>query len=123
MRDEVGEKPYLGLHFKSGSLKTSAVLKDSPAELAGIQPGDEILALQGLRVSSENWSGLFEQVAEIERSTEVLLSRRGRIMTLPVSPSRQPVGTLSIEIDDRSTPLQEKLRQGWLWEDRPGKNQ
>lgn len=55
--------PYTGLQFKQehGSLQIKAVLRDSPAEQAGLVAGDEIIALNGWRVKAEDWS---EQLRE-----------------------------------------------------------
>ncbi|WNC85647.1 PDZ domain-containing protein [Thermosynechococcus sp. QKsg1] len=50
--------PYTGLQFKQehGALQIKAVLRDSPAEQAGLVAGDEIIALNGWRVKAEDWS-------------------------------------------------------------------
>lgn len=51
------EAPYTGITVKSNSSIPSVkfVEADSPAQRAGIDPGDELLAINGIRVTTENW--------------------------------------------------------------------
>ncbi len=48
--------PYHGLKLadEGGRCRVKAVLADSPAETAGLEPGDELLALDGFRVGAES---------------------------------------------------------------------
>jgi predicted metalloprotease with PDZ domain len=108
--------PYLGVQFKSGSTALASVLEGSPAANAGLSPGDEILALDGLRVTSPQWSGLFESVARVDCEVEILLARRGRILTRNVTPSSPPAGQITLVVMPDSTPAQDRLRSSWLFE-------
>ena len=61
------------------------VLADSPAALAGLEPGDKILAVEGLKVETE--SGLQDIIATrggIE--TEILINRNGEEKTITATP-------------------------------------
>ena len=53
------ESPYSGLQlsFSEGQLSLSKVDRDSPAELAGLSPGDELLALDAERLRSAEQLG------------------------------------------------------------------
>ncbi|WP_207538389.1 RIP metalloprotease RseP [Sabulicella rubraurantiaca] len=85
-----------------GMTAVSVVAAGSPAEQAGIQPGDEIVALDGMRV------GRFDQVQRhiqprANVPVEVRVTREGREVTLTATPAprpgseTQPVGILGIQ--------------------------
>lgn len=85
-----------------GMTSVGAVAAGSPAERAGILPGDEIVALDGERVLR------FDQVQRhiqprAGQPVEVRLSREGREVTLSVTPAPRPgseaapVGILGIQ--------------------------
>jgi predicted metalloprotease with PDZ domain len=67
--------------------KTSAVVKavlaGSTGAIAGILPGDEVLAIGNERVDKDNLHSLMTSFVPGE-TNEVLISRRGRIMTMAV---------------------------------------
>ena len=108
---------YLGVHFKSGTTTLSSVLHDSPADLAGLMPGDEVLALDGLRVTSASWSRVFDSVTAVQQPVEVLVSRRGRVLTVSTVPGPRPAASLSVDVREDSTPEQDRLRRAWLFDD------
>ncbi len=60
----------------------SAVAKGSPADIAGIRPGDIIVAIDGVRLESA--SKTLDMIAETEPGTEleIELSRDGTSLTL-----------------------------------------
>jgi|TARA_B100001964_G_scaffold16167_1_gene16708 regulator of sigma E protease len=65
-----------------------SVVEDSPAAGAGIQPGDLIVSVAGDPVPT--WQALFIAVMpRAEREVDVVVSRDGRSMTLPVTPAAQ----------------------------------
>ena len=107
---------YLGVHFKAGTTTLSSLLEDGPADLAGLMPQDELLALEDLRVTSDTWSKVFDETAEADRPLEVLLCRRGRILTADVIPTNRPEGSLTLVVADDSTERQDRLRRGWLFD-------
>ena len=63
-------------------IDVSAVAKGSPADIAGIRPGDIIVAIDGVRLESA--SKTLDMIAETEPGTEleIELSRDGRSITL-----------------------------------------
>jgi predicted metalloprotease with PDZ domain len=110
------EACYLGVEFKSGSSQLSSVLLDSPADKAGLAPSDEVLALNALRVTTGNWHDVFPAVARIDKPLTVLISRRGIVQEVEVIPGARPPGDVEIRPRDDSTPEQDTLRRGWLFE-------
>ncbi|HEX5054639.1 MAG TPA: hypothetical protein VFZ65_22880 [Planctomycetota bacterium] len=107
------DRPQLGIHFHSDSTKVASVQADTAAHEAGVAPGDELLAVQGLRVDAASWQETFQSVAKVEQPLELLLSRRGVITTCTAVP-RPAKGTLALELDDAATPRQQQLRSAWL---------
>ena len=79
-------------------------------------PGDEVLALDGLRVTSASWSDVFSSVARIDTPLTVLVARRGRVHEVEVVPGPQPPGNVEIRVGADTTEEQDRLRQGWLFE-------
>ena len=107
--------PYFGLQFRGSELTISSVLRDSPAMRAGLSPGDELLALDGLRVRRANWASLVRNAWSGEGQTIcVLIARRGRILERVVQPDAHPIETWRVEPVGDATPEQERLREAWL---------
>lgn len=107
------EKAYLGINFQAGSMQVASVQADGPAHRAGIAPGDEILALAGLRVDTQKWQEILQALAAPDHNLAVLLARRGVIQQLEVSPKKNP-GSVSIELDMAAVASARQLRQGWI---------
>src|SRR3546814_11505349 len=53
-----GEAPHVwaGLKLRAGDTRVQHVYSGSPAMRAGVSANDQIVALDGLRVSASNWS-------------------------------------------------------------------
>jgi serine protease Do len=70
----------------------AALDRQGPAARAGIRPGDEILAIDGEKVSSSR--GLIRAVAAVTpgSNTRITLRRQGRIMEAPVVVGLRPGG-------------------------------
>ena len=123
MRERVGNNNnstaadcYLGVQFKSGSAAIASVTLDSPADQAGLAPGDEVLALNGLRVKPGSWDDVFGAVARCGTALATLISRRGVVQEIQVVPGPQPPGDVTIQPSKNPTPQQQALRRGWLFE-------
>lgn len=106
-------KPQFGITFKSGGTLVGSVATDSPAFAAGIAPGDEILAVQGLRVGAETWTEVVRAVARPDEPVTVLLSRRGVVSSCTIVPVKSP-GTLALALAEEATPDQVRARDRWL---------
>jgi regulator of sigma E protease len=63
----------------------SGVIEDSPAEAAGLQPGDELVAVEGQR--SDDYDVLRDRIrARPDQATELVVLRDGAEVTLSVTP-------------------------------------
>lgn len=107
------ERPFLGITFDAGKTTIASVQLDAPAHAGGLAPGDEILAIDELRIDSDRWQEVFQAVAVIGTPLEVLYARRGVVSRLQVLPTAGP-GVASVELDGKATPEQVALRAGWL---------
>lgn len=63
----------------------SGVLEGSPAEVAGLEPGDELVAVEGVR--SDDYDTLRDRIRERpDQATELVVVRDGAEVTLTVTP-------------------------------------
>jgi predicted metalloprotease with PDZ domain len=106
------ERPHLGLQFDAGATTVGSVTRDSPAHRAGLQPGDEILAIQNLRVTNSTWPDVFQAVAAVGRPLEVLFARRGAVRSTSTTPEAGQ-GTVTLTLAEASDVIV-TLRNGWL---------
>lgn len=108
------DKPYLGVGFKDGGTVIAYVNDDSPASTAGLAPGDEVLAVAGLRVTQDNWSEVFQTVACVGRELPLLITTRGCVRELRTLPCAVPSGACSIAAVADADGATVALRDGWL---------
>ncbi|MEC9047618.1 MAG: hypothetical protein VYA51_06360 [Planctomycetota bacterium] len=109
-------KPHLGIALKSGSMKVASVTRGGPACHGGVAPGDELLAIQQLRVTNGTWQTVLSSVGQIDRPLSLLVARRGVIRTLEVTPT-PGAGTARLALDPSATPTQLHSRAAWLGAD------
>jgi predicted metalloprotease with PDZ domain len=112
-----GESPYFGLVFRSGDLTIATVLTDGPAAEGGLSPDDEILALNGLRVTPATWVSILQNTWREGEVVRVLVSRRGRIVERSVTPVRAAIEKCRIERVPGANTERTRLRSSWLWEE------
>ena len=115
------DRPYFGFALESGSTKVASVTDDSPAFLAGIAPGDEILGLAGLRATNDRWADLVRSTAMAGQPISVLLSSRGVIRELQVTPTEMPRHAVRLTLDPHANEAARRLRSGWLGADADAK--
>ncbi|MBX3462671.1 MAG: M61 family metallopeptidase [Planctomycetes bacterium] len=113
LRLEPSDRPHFGVAFAAGGTLVASVERGSPADEAGVAPGDEILAVQGLRVDAARWAEVWQAAARPDAILDVLVSRRGVITQLVARP-RTGRGTTSLQIDAEATSAQVRLRDAWL---------
>ena len=108
------DRPYLGFGLDGGTTRVQNVTDDSPAFFGGIAPGDEVIALEGLRVTSDRWSDVMKSVAVVGQPMRVLVATRGVIRERMVTPIAMPKLGVRLTIDRAAAPDAAMLREGWL---------
>jgi predicted metalloprotease with PDZ domain len=108
-------KPWIGLVTNDAGEKTriNLVIAGSPASAAGLDIGDELLAMNGFRVRT---SDLTERISQLSDGDEVTLTvfRNDRLREYKVKVARAPVPAYRIVKISRTTDLQKSIYQGWL---------
>ncbi len=111
--------PWIGLSTTAvdGRLEISLVTEDSPAFDAGLNVGDEILGINGYRVTS----GVDDRLTQykVGETADMLISRRGKLLELGVKISSQPKRSWSLEPVKKPSELQLASIASWLRQDRP----
>lgn len=105
------EPGWLGARTRveNGRLLVSSVPRGTPAFQAGLDAEDEILAVGGYRVLSDKLDERLKQL-RVGEKTELLVSRRGKVMPLDLTVGRKP-GPWKLEVDPK---LPGEHRQEWL---------
>jgi predicted metalloprotease with PDZ domain len=102
----------------SGS-KVSAVFDDSPAQAAGLGPGDEIIALDGFRVTSEAELRSLAAALRPGDRIELAVFRRARLLRLPLQLGAPPATRYEI-VGVGDPGLAAARYHAWLGEPHPG---
>ncbi len=86
-RSLASARPWLGLQCteQAGQLRVLRVTDDSPADVAGLQVGDRITRLDGVKVAAlaQLWQALWADTRP-ERAVELEIERGGRPMNITV---------------------------------------
>jgi predicted metalloprotease with PDZ domain len=98
---------------QGGSLAVSSVEWDSPAWRAGLSAQDEILALDGVRVTSRTLGEILN-ARKPGDTVRILLSRRNAIRELDVVLGKKTERSFRIRPLPNPTPLQSAILEGWL---------
>jgi predicted metalloprotease with PDZ domain len=116
LQAEASTVPYLGITVKSehGKEVIKAVKSDSPARLAGIDPGDELLAIDGFKVTADRLNERLKQYQPGD-SIELTVFHGDRLLTAQIvlltpQPEQYQLHQL-VDISDR----QSDMFKHWLF--------
>ncbi len=98
---------------QNGSPVVSSVEPDSPASLAGLSAQDEIVALDGARVTQRSLAGTINARKPGEK-VKVLYARRGAVHEAEVTLGKKTDRSFRITPLANPTPQQKALLDGWL---------
>lgn len=116
-REDTSNDPVqvsLDISLRGNPPVVSVARLDGAAWRAGINAGDELLALDGVRIGA-NLDALLRRYSPGD-NVEFSLFRDGRLRTIPVT--LNPVrGDFEIEVDEDAGELAQRLRAGWLGEE------
>lgn len=114
--DETNEIPRIGwtLGTENGRETVKFVEIGSPAQLAGIDAGDELLAIDGFRVANAEQAN--ERLKDYKPGDIVLVTvfHQDELRTCPVTLAQPRPGRYSIVPVDRPSALQQQNFTGWL---------
>jgi len=107
--------PYLGLTLEANQGKTriKAVAASSPAQAAGIDPGDELLALNGFRVTAEKLSERLKDFQPGER-IQLTVFHQDQLQTHTAHLSAPLPDRFKLQPVEAPSDRQQTLFQGWL---------
>jgi S1-C subfamily serine protease len=95
MKTKLAEKPWLGIEYETdehGHWVVKKVYDGSPAQAAGFQKGDILLAMQGEKYSKDNKEALKAISEDLKPGSEVeyVVKRQGGKMTLDATLAHVP---------------------------------
>lgn len=112
--------PYVGatVREEGGRMVVSRIIRGGPADLAGWNVEDELLAVEDYRATPAIWPDQLAQFS-IGSPIEMLLSRRGELIRRPLTlePPREDQWKLTVAKD--ATEAQEARRRRWLSQSEP----
>ncbi len=98
--EKVARQPYLGLNTNANDPRlVEAVLAGGPAAKAGLSPGDELLAIEEVRVPPAGPGGLLKYL-KAGQSAKVLVSRQGRVQEKLVTLEAQPAPKRTLRVKE-----------------------
>ncbi len=107
--------PYLGLSVKSerGTEIIKAVASGSPAHLVGIDAGDELLAIDGFKISGDR---LFDRLQQYQPGQEIQLTvfHGDLLRTMPITLAEPQSQQYKVQAIDRMSPRQQQLFTDWI---------
>jgi len=105
-------RAFLGARttVRDGLLVVEAVHRGTAGMEAGLLPNDELLAIDGLRVTTEATLKNALRTVQIGASAELLVSRAGVVRTLTLTGRPDPRPSVALKVTGPSA-----MRKAWLW--------
>jgi len=111
--EPVTAQPTLGVRLRPGETLIQNVLNESAGERAGLAPGDQLLAVAGLRVTPTNLETLVARAAG-EGAVVLHVFRRDELLTLTAHPEPAPEDTCDLMWLDDAPDSAKRARTAWL---------
>jgi predicted metalloprotease with PDZ domain len=102
IRYQESNLPWIGADFEyvGDRAIVKSILTDSPAYRAGLNAGDEVLFLNGLRLLKDEASSLGSYLV-LDKSYELIISRLGKLERVEITPAKAPRTVKEIAVIDR----------------------
>ena len=107
--------PFTGMRLQTenGTQKIKFVEAESPAAAAGIDAGDELLAIDGIRISAQSLGDRLQDY-QINDTIQVTVFHQDELKTLPITLAHPKPERYEIVIKDRLSEQQQQNLSGWL---------
>jgi predicted metalloprotease with PDZ domain len=107
--------PYLGITVNSdrGKETIKSVAANSPAQLAGVDPGDELLALDGFKVTAEKLVDRLKLYTDGQQ-IELTIFHADRLMTLPIVLAKPQPQQYQLQALENTVDRQRQLFKDWV---------
>jgi predicted metalloprotease with PDZ domain len=107
--------PSLGIIVKSehGREMIKSVASNSPAQLAGIDPGDELLAIDGFKISTEKLTDRLKSY-QVGQQIELTIFHADRLITVPTILAASQPDRYQLDRIEHPTDLQHQLFKTWM---------
>lgn len=102
---------WTGITLDAKMLATR-IVEGSPAFSAGLNVGDEIIAIDGFRLTEPVEERLKQN--KVGDAVKVLVSRRGKVIELPLTLLAKPTAAWKLEQAKEPTPQQRENFASWL---------
>ena len=108
-------RPWLGMTTRNdnGRLVIAQVQRGSPADVAGLNVDDEILAIDDFRVRSDRLENRLDQYKSGDK-VSVLVARREQLVRIPTTFGAEPQRAWRLEVNPAAPEAQRRLLDGWL---------
>jgi predicted metalloprotease with PDZ domain len=107
-------RPWLGVATRNdnGRLLITQVQRGSPADVAGLNVEDEILAIDEFRVRADRLDNRLEQYKNGDK-VSVLVARREQLVRIPMTFGAEPQKAWRLEVNPSATEAQRRLLDAW----------
>jgi predicted metalloprotease with PDZ domain len=107
-------RPWLGISTRidNGRLLVTQVQRDSPADAAGLNVDDEILAIDDFRVRADRLDNRLEQYQRGDK-VAFLVARREQLVRIPVTFGAEPAKGWRLELNPAATDTQRRQLDAW----------
>lgn len=106
---------YLGVEFKreADRSRVSVVLEGGPARRAGITVGDEIVAVDGYRVTHDTMGEMLKRFPPGQK-VALSLFRRGQLKTVELTLGKAPPSKWTVKVDPNAPEPARKVLESWI---------
>ncbi len=123
VREPQASKPWAGIEAAKGDdgrPVVSNIIPGSPAEQAGLDRGDVLVAWNGKEVTMENMAGAIEGLHPGD-TFRVTVLREKELREFSMSLAPNPYSVIRIERVEKPTEIQKKIYESWMGQPWPGK--
>jgi predicted metalloprotease with PDZ domain len=108
------EKVYLGINLQSGKNTIGSVERNSPAWTAGLNVGDEVVAINDVRFTGDINNALSD--VRINDNVEILISRGGMIKRFTLKATNTPYVSYYLVLTEGLSEVKKNILKSWLGE-------